>query len=142
MAHYCSRHKMDLPIENFTVTGNHITDCCNACLEKDCVQLEAQHAKCATVLVDTLMSAISFNELCSELAVQKEKEHITHSIQFNSKKPIDICLSDPGNNIEELDPTTENGNKEFKSRANSLAEKLWQLLGYHWQCIYYIFDLP
>ncbi len=69
MAHYCSRHKMDLPIENFTVTGNHVTDHCNACLEKDCVQLEAQHTKCAAALVDTLTSAISFNELCSELVV-------------------------------------------------------------------------
>src|SRR5258707_1014138 len=73
---------------------------------------------------------IPLNDLCSELAAQKEKGHLTHSI-FNFDNPVDIHLSNPGDNAE-LDPTTKNGNKQSISKANSPAEKLWWLLGYHW----------
>ena len=62
---------------------------------------------------------------------QKEKEHLMHSMIFNSANPVDIHLSNPGDNVEELDPTTKNGNKQTISKANSPAEKLWWLLGYH-----------
>ena len=101
------------------------------CLEKDHAQHEATHTTRAPALADTLRCSISLNDLCSELAAQKEKGHLTHSI-FNFDNPIDIHLSNPGDNAEELDPTTKNGNKQSMSKANSPAEKLWRLLGYHW----------
>src|SRR5260370_23543580 len=123
MAHYCSRHKMELPIENFKITGKSIPNHCNMCIEKDCAQYEATCTGHTMALADTLKTTGSFNDLCSELVVQKKNEHLTHSIIFNSKKLINIQVSDPGDNIEDLDLTTENGNNEFKSRPNSLAEK-------------------
>src|SRR5260370_15755774 len=46
MAHYCSRHKMELPIENFKITGKSIPNHCNMCIEKDCARYEATHARC------------------------------------------------------------------------------------------------
>ena len=135
MAHYCSRHKMELPIENFKITGKSIPNHCNACIEKDRARYEATCAGRTAALADTLKTTSSFNYLCSELVVQKKNEHLTHSIIFNSEKLIDIQVSDPGDNVEDFDPTTENGNNEFKSRADSLAEKLWRLLGYCWRYI-------
>ena len=125
MTHYCSKHRAYFPIENFKINGSCIPDHCNACLEKDHAQYEATHAGCTAALVDTLRCSISFNDFFSELAAQKEKEHLTHSIVFNSDNPIDIHPSKPGDNAEEVDPTTKNGNKQFKSQADSLAEKLW-----------------
>src|SRR5258708_19791738 len=67
------------------------------------------HALHAAVLADTLRCSISLNDLCSELVAQKEKGHLMHSI-FNFDNPVDIHLSNPGDNVEELDPTTKNGN--------------------------------
>ncbi len=91
--------------------------------------------ECTAALADTLRCSISFNGLCSELTAQKEKEHLMHSMIFNSDNPIDIHLSNPGDNVEELDPQPKpNDNKQTKSKHNSLAEKLW-LLGYCWQCV-------
>src|SRR5258708_15776546 len=98
---------------------------CNMCLEKDHAPYEATCTGCAAALADTLRCSISFNDFCSELAAQKEKELLTHSIVFNSDNPINIHLSKPGDNAEEVDPMTKNGNKQFKSQANSLSEKLW-----------------
>src|SRR5260221_2124592 len=63
--------------------------------------------ECTAALADTLRCSISFNGLCSELAAKKEKEHLMHSMIFNSDNPIDIHLSNPGDNVEELDPTTK-----------------------------------
>src|SRR5260221_5603888 len=77
------------------------------------------HALHGAALADTLRCSISLNDLCSELAAQKEKGHLTHSI-FNFDNPIDIHLSNPGDNAEELDPTTKNVNKQSISKANSL----------------------
>ena len=128
MAHYCSKHT------SYWKFRDHWKPCpwCNACLEKDCAQHEATCTACTAVLVDTLRCSISLNDLCSELAAQKEKGHLMHSTIFNSDNPVDIHLSNPGDNAEELDLTTKNGNKQTISKANSPAEKLWRLLGYHW----------
>src|SRR5260370_27522122 len=76
MAHYCSRHKMDLPIETFRVTGNCVTDRCNTCLEKDHAQLEATCTERATALVDALRSAISMS--CAPSWWSKRKRSILH----------------------------------------------------------------
>src|SRR5258708_19001180 len=128
--HYCSRHKKHLPIKDFSVNENHIPDRCNACLESDRVRCEAKRADAIT---STLGSSTTFNAICSELSTQKEKEHLTHSISFNSEKLFDFQLAFPGDNAAQLDPATETGREQFKSHADGLAERLWHLLGYRWQ---------
>src|SRR5260370_29965710 len=82
MAHYCSRHKMELPIENFKITGKSIPNHCNVCIEKDHAQYEATCTRCTAALADSLKTTGSFNDLCSKLVVQKKIEHLTHSIVF------------------------------------------------------------
>jgi len=128
--HYCSRHKRHLPIEDFRVKGTHIPDCCNACLENDRVRREATRA---ATIAETLRSSITLKDLCSELDAQKETEHLTHSISFNSEKLFDIQLSVPGDDVAELDPVTKNGKDRLKSEADTLAAQFWRLLGYRWR---------
>src|SRR5260370_7444565 len=70
MAHYCSRHKMELPIENFKITGKSIPNHCNVCIEKDCAQYEATCAGYTTVLVHTLKTTAPFTNLSSNLLLQ------------------------------------------------------------------------
>ena len=115
---------------NFTVNGTHIPDRCNTCLESDHTQCEATRA---ATISDALSSTLTLKDLCSELEAQKEKEHLTHSISFNSERVFDIQQSISGNNVLQLDPVTENGKNRLKSQADALAERFWQLLGYCWQ---------
>ena len=131
---FCSRHKTFLPTINFTLENNHTPDRCNACIEKDRARREAERVRRVAAINDALHTLSTFNTLRSELERQKEMEHISHTISFNSEKPFDILLSDPGDdNMENLDPATESGKDWFKSEADALAGKIWRLLGYRWR---------
>ena len=89
MAHYCSKHT------SYWKFRDHLKSrpWCNVCLEKDHARYEATRTARAAALADTPRCSISLNDLCSELAAQKEKEHLMHLTVFNSYNPVDIHLS-------------------------------------------------
>ena len=128
--HYCSRHKRYLPLSEFSVNSNGVSDCCNACLESDHIRHNVDHT---AIIAAAFKSISTIPEIYSTLDGQKEQEHFSHSIIFNSEKPFDIQLSIPGDNIAKLDPATEIGSTTFKSYADNLAHQFWKLLGYRWR---------
>lgn len=131
---FCSRHKSYLPSKNFTIHADDIPTRCDACLEKDCVQREAERVARIAAITDAAHSLNTFKEICSELETQKELEPVTHSISFDSVKPFDFHLSDPGDDaMRNLDPVSETGKNLFKTHADMLAKKLWKHLECTWK---------
>ena len=82
--------------------------------------LHALNAHCSACGYPEALHLIQWPSFFSELAAQREKEHLMHSMIFNSDNPIDIHLSNPGDNTEELDPQPKMTTNKPNSRPITL----------------------